>query len=314
MTTEGAWVEAARQGDRHAFGKLVELYQKPVYSLAYRLLGNVGDAEDAAQEAFVKAYRAIGSYDAGRSFSTWLLSITAHFCIDRLRRRRLQEVSLEGLPPWREPQADLQDPYRALEEKDREEQIQRLLQCLSEDYRAVVVLRYWHDLGYAEIAEVMGETESAIKSRLHRARRQLAEMMHAPDTGPAGPPSIRVAAVQNQVGEPAWTAEHASVHGERGSLVAPGASGSLVAPGANGSLVGPGIDGSMIAPGAHEGALAHGAPGQRPAAPRRQGIWELESALLPFNDHSLLDSGRSIFPVQETVGGIGLWTALKPAA
>ena len=82
MNKEIAWVDAAVAGDTRAFDRLVERYQKPVFSLAFRMLGNRDEAEDAAQEAFLKAYRALGSYDRRRSFSTWLLSITAHHCID----------------------------------------------------------------------------------------------------------------------------------------------------------------------------------------------------------------------------------------
>lgn len=185
MQEDMAWVLAAKEGDREAFARLVETYQRPVYNLAYRMLGNPGDAEDAAQEAFLKAYRALGSYDTRRSFSTWLLSITAHHCIDRLRRKRKQEVSLEAMPVWKQPAANSVDPERAAERADKDERVRDLLQVLSDDYRLVVVLRYWHDLGYAEIAEMTGDSISAVKSRLHRARRQLAEAM-ASDPGAGG--------------------------------------------------------------------------------------------------------------------------------
>lgn len=181
MTSESAWIEAARSGDPGAFRQLVDLYQKPVYSLAYRMLGNARDAEDAAQEAFIRAYRALAMYDRGRPFATWLLSITAHYCIDRLRRRRMTEVPLDELPPWRPLVAETADPVRVLEQADEAAQIQRLLAALPEDYRLVVVLRYWHDMGYAEIAAMLGDTESAVKSRLHRARRQLAELLARED-------------------------------------------------------------------------------------------------------------------------------------
>lgn len=174
---ERAWVQAAKDGDRQAFARIVDAYQKPVYNLAYRMLGNPGDAEDAAQEAFLKAYRALGSYDSRRSFSTWLLSITAHHCIDRLRRKRKDEISLEGMPVWRQPPARGVDPERAAERADQGARVRDLLQVLPDDYRLVIVLRYWHDFGYAEIAEMTGDSISAIKSRLHRARRQLAEEM-----------------------------------------------------------------------------------------------------------------------------------------
>lgn len=177
MDSEAAWVDAARAGDRDAFAQLVEMYKKPVYNLAYRMLGNQRDAEDASQEAFLRAYRALGAYDRARSFSTWLLSITAHHCIDRLRRRKGNEISLDGLPTWRWVPAEAVDPQRAAERSDQADRVLGLLDDLPEDYRLVIVLRYWHDLGYAEIASVIGESESAVKSRLHRARRRLAEAL-----------------------------------------------------------------------------------------------------------------------------------------
>ncbi len=183
MTTERAWIEASLTGDHAAFARLVEQYQKPVFNLAYRMLGNKRDAEDAAQEAFLKAYGALNRYDNRRSFSTWLLAVTAHHCIDCLRRRRLKVTSLDALPPWRWVPVETVDPEHAAERSDRADRIGRLMNSLPDDYRLVLVLRYWHDLGYSEIADVLGDTESAVKSRLHRARRQFADRLAA-ETGP----------------------------------------------------------------------------------------------------------------------------------
>ena len=83
---ERLWVLRAQQGDERAFSQIVEAYQRPVYNLAYRMLGSAGDAEDAAQEVFLRAYSHLESYDPARKFSSWILSIASHFCIDRLRR------------------------------------------------------------------------------------------------------------------------------------------------------------------------------------------------------------------------------------
>ena len=92
---EVRWLERARQGEQAAFAELVEAYQRPVYNLCYRMLGDPAEAEEAAQESFLKAYRGMRRYDPQRSFSTWLLSIASHHCIDQLRRRRLP-VELAG--------------------------------------------------------------------------------------------------------------------------------------------------------------------------------------------------------------------------
>jgi len=180
MDEERAWIEQALKGDQVAFGNLVRAYERPVYNLTYRLLGDPVEAEDAAQETFLRAYNKLATYQPERKFVNWLLSIASHYCIDLLRRRgRAPELSLEGpLPPqWTISDADR--PEQMVNRKQQQEQIRSLLDTLEPAYRAAVVLRYWYDLSYEEIAETMGTTESAIKSRLHRARRMLAERLLA---------------------------------------------------------------------------------------------------------------------------------------
>ena len=84
---ERLWIVRARRGDDEAFSRLVEAYQRPVFSVCYRMLGDAAEAEDAAQETFIRAYTCIDSYDPSRKFSSWLLAIASHYCIDLLRRR-----------------------------------------------------------------------------------------------------------------------------------------------------------------------------------------------------------------------------------
>jgi RNA polymerase sigma-70 factor (ECF subfamily) len=163
------------QGDDQAFAELIESYQQAVYNLAYRMLGDAREAEDAAQEAFLRAYQHLSSYDPERSFKTWLLSIVSNYCIDRLRKRRLIWLSIEEpLPPHPALTSNMPEPEEAFVSKERDEAIQSLLASLAPEYRAAVILRYWYDMSYAEIAEMLGTTESAIKSRLFRARQILA--------------------------------------------------------------------------------------------------------------------------------------------
>jgi RNA polymerase sigma-70 factor (ECF subfamily) len=172
------WVNAVQNGDDTAFTHLIEKYQNAVYNLCYRMLGNPGDAEDAAQEAFFRAYRALHRYDQTRKFSTWILSIASNYCIDQLRKRRLFTLSLDGIP-----YLDVADPglgpEKALLQDEYQDQVRALLKVLNEQDRAAVVLRYWYDYSYDEIAETLALTNSAVKSRLHRARRTLAEAWSA---------------------------------------------------------------------------------------------------------------------------------------
>jgi RNA polymerase sigma-70 factor (ECF subfamily) len=175
---EQVWLNQAREGDKEAFGRLIGAYQGPVFNLAYRMLGNSDEAEQAAQEAFIRAWTRLGSYDPAHKFSTWLLSITSNFCIDLLRKRRALLLSIdEPLPAH---PALMSEPGHLPEtqavEGEQEAMVARLLATLPDDYRQAIVFRYWYDMSYDEIAEVMETTVSAIKSRLFRARRQLAEV------------------------------------------------------------------------------------------------------------------------------------------
>ena len=177
MSDEQVLIRQVITGDIDAFGQLVELYQQPVINLAYRMLGNYQEAEDAAQEAFIRAFSNIQSYDTKRAFKTWLFSIASNHCIDRLRKRRLTYVSIdEPLPPHPALVSDdHNDPEKTLLNQELSASIQNMLSELNPDYRAAVVLRYWYDMSYAEIAEALQTTESAIKSRLFRARQSLVE-------------------------------------------------------------------------------------------------------------------------------------------
>lgn len=188
---EPLWIARARQGDAEAFVCLIEHYQQAVYNLCYRMLGGEADAEDAAQETFLRAYRNLARYDPRRPFATWLLSIAAHHCIDRLRRQRFSFLSLDDdsdpdSTPLQIPDPAQEDPQRIAEQREQTLQVQRLLLCLSPLDRAIVILRYWHELAEAEIALTLGLSVSAVKSRLHRARRHLAQAwqkeQHAPQS------------------------------------------------------------------------------------------------------------------------------------
>lgn len=172
---EQAWLQQALAGNQQAFGRLVEAYQMPVYNLAYRMLGNQGEAEEAAQDAFLKAYTRLQTYDRSHKFSTWLLSITSHQCIDRLRRRRFTWLSIEDNPAMEWLAGDTGRPDESALRHEVGDEVRSLLDRLEPTYRLPLVLRYWHDLSYEEIASVMGITEAAVKSRLHRARLQMAE-------------------------------------------------------------------------------------------------------------------------------------------
>lgn len=179
MNEEKTWVFQAQQGNDEAFTRLVEQYQTPVYNLCYRMLGEPEAAEDAAQESFLRAYRNIGRFDPGRSFPTWLLSIAAHYCIDQLRRRKFGFISIEEQAddddrPVEFADANAIDPAYETERREEQQALQQVLQKLGSTDRAAIVLRYWYDFSEVEIAESLSLTVPAVKSRLHRARREVA--------------------------------------------------------------------------------------------------------------------------------------------
>lgn len=177
QTDELRWIDAAARGDHEAFARLVDAYKVPVYNLAYRMLRNAPEAEDAAQEIFLRAYTKLGSYDRARKFSTWLLSIASNYCIDMLRRRRGTQVDIEevafALP------SDAPGPERSAINQEQREAVARAIKQLPDTYRLITVLRYYHDLSYEEIERITGLSEATVKTRLFRARRQLEDLLEA---------------------------------------------------------------------------------------------------------------------------------------
>lgn len=170
---ELVWLAQAQRGDRAAFSRLVEAYQGPVYNLAYRMLGNGAEAEDATQETFIRMYTKLHTYQPEHKLSSWVLSIASHHCIDRLRRRRGQWLSLDDEPVATTLPSRQRGPEESALRNESRAEVQKIVDALPPAYRVPLILRYWYDLSYAEIAGVMGLTVQAVKSRLHRARLQM---------------------------------------------------------------------------------------------------------------------------------------------
>lgn len=173
---ETDWIKQAIKGDATTFALLVDHYQKPVYSLCCRMLGNSKDAEDAAQESFIRAFIHLKKYDLNRSFITWLLSITSHYCIDRIRKRQLPTISMDTIPEEIIPDQTVPNPERKIRDAERELMVQNLIAQLKPLDRAAIILRYWQDCSEVEIAETLNISVSAVKSRLYRSRQKLAEL------------------------------------------------------------------------------------------------------------------------------------------
>ncbi len=166
----------AKEGDTAAFAGLVRLYQDRVYSLCRQLLGNAHEAEDAAQDSFIKAYRNLRHFTPDASFYTWLYRITVNTCLDYRKRPffgALWTTSREGEEFLTWEIADELSPERLYEAKQLGQALQRALDKLSLKLKTVIILREMEGLSYEEIAEVLDISMGTVKSRLSRAREEL---------------------------------------------------------------------------------------------------------------------------------------------
>ena len=172
-------IERVLQGDTDAFEPLVLENQQRVYTVALRITGNEADAWDAAQEAFLRAYRSLKDFRGESRFSTWLYKLAGSAAIDLLRRRR--DAQLVSLYDEEESIPEIPDerfsPETELEKKELRENVQRALSLLPADYRQILTLRELGGLSYEELAEELGLEAGTVKSRLSRARQKLCALL-----------------------------------------------------------------------------------------------------------------------------------------
>ena len=183
QTEEAVLVERSQSGDLDAFNALVLAYQGQVYNLCLRMLGSPQAAEDAAQEAFIAAYRAVPRFRGGR-FRAWLLRIAANACYDELRRRRARpQVPLDAPADDERPSAELPASDEPLEQRAERLELARCLQeglaSLPPDQRLAVILRDVQGLAYEEVAEATGASLGTVKSRISRGRAALRDFLLA---------------------------------------------------------------------------------------------------------------------------------------
>lgn len=169
----------AREGDRRAFGELVDLYKDKMYHLGYRMLGSSHEAEDITQETFLRVYTNLNRYDENQKFSTWIYRIATNLCIDRLRKRKAV-YSLDA----EMPEGEGSDWYSLLPSNDptpesevllteTQEHIRSAIETLPEKYKSVVILRYLQDMSLQEIGDVLDMPVTTVKTRVHRGREFL---------------------------------------------------------------------------------------------------------------------------------------------
>lgn len=180
LAEERAWVEAALDGDNKAFGKLVERYQKKVYGLAFGILRNREDAWDVAQDAFVKAYKNLSTYEGNAAFYTWLYRITYNLSLDVLRskgRRATEELTEQTQEAAGDDSPRPEHPSETAERRELAEVVTQAMSKLTEKHRAIIVLREIEGLSYEEMADVLQISKGTVMSRLFHARRNLAALI-----------------------------------------------------------------------------------------------------------------------------------------
>lgn len=193
MKTDAELVASALRGSQDSCRELVRRFERPVYSLVVRMVQDPGTAEDLAQEVFVKAFRRLETFDPKWKFSSWLFKIAHNTTIDHLRRGAPETVPLEAEADGERGSlaavlADEtgEDPGAAAERRDLGRSLEKAIARLRPDYRQAVLMFYVHGASYQEICEVTGQPLGTVKTNLHRARKELAQVMTGLGWGPAG--------------------------------------------------------------------------------------------------------------------------------
>lgn len=171
--TDAELTDRVRAGETRLFAELVRRYQDPVFAMALRFVGAPVDAEDVAQEAFLRAYRGLEGFKGDAKFSTWLYRITWNLCADWKRKRagpRKQTAALDAAGDFADARVDLEADILNGEERER---VRRALEGLDERYRSVVTLLYYEKMSYDQIAAVLDVPLKTVETRLYRARKML---------------------------------------------------------------------------------------------------------------------------------------------
>jgi len=172
--SESELAQRAADGDQAAFAEIIRLHQQAVYNVAYRMLGNAQDAEDATQDAFIRAYRFFSKFDPDRPIAPWLKRIAVNVCLNHLQGYESVPSLDDDLPPPRDPHPG---PETQTATRQWQDQIRAEIIRLPSQYRAVIELRHYQELSYEEIALVLKCPLSTVKSDLFRARKFLAERL-----------------------------------------------------------------------------------------------------------------------------------------
>ena len=173
---EGALIKQVQKGDLDAYGEIVREYQKSVFNVCLRILGNTQEAEDLTQEAFLRAYRNFARYDPSRPFGPWMRVLAANLCYNHLNKAHLEQAPLEDERDSLKTDTR-RDPEFLLEISQKNQDLYRMIWQLPENQRIALELRHFQGLSYQEMAEALSLPLNTVRSHLYRARRKLAELL-----------------------------------------------------------------------------------------------------------------------------------------
>jgi RNA polymerase sigma-70 factor (ECF subfamily) len=174
--TDRNLVLRTRGGESEAYGELVVRYQASVFNVCLRMMGERREAEDLMQDAFIRAHARLRTFDEQRPFGPWIRRVAANLCLNRLKRTRSAEVPFEGVAERLEGRS-VPQPEQALIERERQLRVRDAILQLPPHYRAVIELRHFQELSYADIGVELGIPLSDVKSHLFRARKMLAKRL-----------------------------------------------------------------------------------------------------------------------------------------
>jgi RNA polymerase sigma-70 factor, ECF subfamily len=171
--TDGQIIERVLKGETRWFAELVRRYQDEVYGMALRFVGSTVDAEDVAQEVFLRVHRGLEGFKGDAQFSTWLFRVTYNLCADWLRKHKKPRRSTTNLDEAGDIADARVDLERGLLDAEERHSVRRAVEGLEETYRSVVVLHYYQKLSYDKIAEILSMPVKTVETRLYRARKIL---------------------------------------------------------------------------------------------------------------------------------------------
>lgn len=171
-------IREVRAGDPAALEEIWLAYARRIRGLCLRILGSMDEAEDATTEVFLKVQRGMATYDSSRPFTSWILGVASNYCIDRLRRRSVEKRLFDTeVPDYRQPASPGPGPLAEALDAEQRRAVREAIACLPDKYRAPLVMRYFGDLSYEEIAEATGLTRNNVATLLFRAKKMLRQVL-----------------------------------------------------------------------------------------------------------------------------------------